>query len=67
MAQKCPDFIIVSSGFSQGAAVNHRAIEELPDAIQDRIAGVVLYSDTQHQQDHGQINNFPVEKIKIIC
>lgn len=67
MASQCPDSIIVTGGYSQGAAVNHRAIESLPAATQARIAGVVLYGDTQKQQDNNQIPNFPPEKTKIIC
>lgn len=67
MAQKCPDSVIVAGGYSQGAAVNHRAIEELDTAVQDQIAGVVLYGDTQKQQDNDQIPNFPADKVKIIC
>jgi cutinase len=67
MAQKCPDSVIVSSGYSQGAAVNHRAIEELDAAVMDQIAGVVTYGDTQKLQDRDQIPNFPKEKVKIIC
>lgn len=67
MAQKCPDSVIVAGGYSQGAAVNHRAIEELDAGIQDQIAGVVLYGDTQKQQDNNQIPNFPADKVKIIC
>jgi cutinase len=67
MAQKCPDSVIVSSGYSQGAAVNHRAIEELDSSVQDQIAGVVLYGDTQKLQDRDQIPNFPKDKVKIIC
>lgn len=50
MASKCPDSVIVAGGYSQGAAVNHRAIEELDPAVQDQIAGVILYGDTQKQQ-----------------
>jgi cutinase len=67
MAQRCPDSVIVSSGYSQGAAVNHRAIEELDSSVQDQIAGVVLYGDTQKAQDRDQIPNFPKNKVKIIC
>jgi len=67
MAQKCPDSVIVAGGYSQGAAVNHRAIEELDTAVKDQIAGVVLYGDTQKQQDNDQIPNFPADKVKIIC
>lgn len=67
MAQKCPDSIIVTGGYSQGAAVNHRAIESLDAAVKDQIAGVVLYGDTQKLQDKNQIPNFPADKVKIIC
>ncbi|KAJ4353113.1 hypothetical protein N0V95_003647 [Ascochyta clinopodiicola] len=67
MAQKCPDSVIVAGGYSQGAAVNHRAIEELDAGVRDQIAGVVLYGDTQKQQDKNQIPNFPADKVKIIC
>ncbi|KAJ4381283.1 hypothetical protein N0V86_003632 [Didymella sp. IMI 355093] len=67
MAQKCPDSVIVTGGYSQGAAVNHRAIEELDTAVKDQIAGVVLYGDTQKLQDRNQIPNFPADKVKIIC
>lgn len=51
----------------QGAAVNHRAIEDLPQAQKDRIAGVVTFGDTQARIDNGQIPNFPRDKVKIIC
>jgi len=67
MAQKCPNSVIVTGGYSQGAAVNHRAIEELDAGVKEQIAGVVLYGDTQKQQDRNQIPNFPAEKVKIIC
>jgi cutinase len=50
MASQCPESVIVTGGYSQGAAVNHRAIEELDAAVQDQIAGVILYGDTQKQQ-----------------
>jgi cutinase len=67
MSAKCPDSVIVAGGYSQGAAVNHRAIEELDAGVKDQIAGVVLYGDTQKLQDRNQIKNFPAEKVKIIC
>lgn len=67
MATQCPDSVIVAGGYSQGAAVNHRAIEALPANVQDQIAGVILYGDTQKRQDNDQIPNFPKEKVQIIC
>jgi cutinase len=50
MAAQCPNSVIVTGGYSQGAAVNHRAIEDLSAAVKEKIAGVVLYGDTQKQQ-----------------
>ena len=67
MASQCADSVIVAGGYSQGAAVSHRAIESLDPAVQDQIAGVILYGDTQKQQDNNQIPNFPQEKTMIIC
>jgi cutinase len=67
MMEQCPDSTIVAGGYSQGSAVNHRAIEQLSAAQMDRIAGVVLYGDTQKQQDNDQIPGFPQDKTKIIC
>ncbi|KAK1713335.1 hypothetical protein CaCOL14_002250 [Colletotrichum acutatum] len=64
---KCPTAIVVTGGYSQGAAVNHRAIENAPDAQKNQIAGVVTFGDTQFRADNGQIPNFPKDKIKIIC
>ena len=50
MASQCPDSVIVAGGYSQGAAVNHRAIESLDPAVQNQIAGVVTFGDTQKAQ-----------------
>lgn len=66
-ATSCPDSVLVVAGYSQGAAVAHGAIESLPASVQSRIAGVVTYGDTQNKQDNGKIDNFPADKVKVIC
>ncbi|CAI4212698.1 unnamed protein product [Parascedosporium putredinis] len=67
ITSKCPNAIIVTGGYSQGAALNHRAIEALPAAQQAKIVGVVTFGDTQFRADGGKIPNFPADKVKIIC
>jgi len=66
-AAKCPNSALTSGGYSQGAALQHRAVESLPKNVQARIAGVILYGDTKNKQDGGRIKNFPQEKVKIFC
>jgi cutinase len=66
-AGKCPNSKLVAGGYSQGAALTHRAIEDLPDSVKQKIVGAITYGDTQNQQDNGQIPNFPKDKVKIIC
>jgi cutinase len=66
-AAKCPKAALVGGGYSQGAALQHRAIEALPKDIQSRIVAVILYGDTKNKQDGGKIKNFPTEKVKIFC
>ncbi|OIW28970.1 cutinase-domain-containing protein [Coniochaeta ligniaria NRRL 30616] len=63
----CPTSIVVASGYSQGAALTHRAIEGLSQAVKDRIAGVVTFGDTQTLQDGEHILGFPLNKTLIIC
>lgn len=36
-------------------------------AVQDQIAAVVTFGDTQNRADGGRIPNFPQNKIKIFC
>ncbi|KAI1843157.1 hypothetical protein JX266_010684 [Neoarthrinium moseri] len=66
-AAKCPNSKIVASGYSQGAALTHRAIQGLSDPVKDKIAGVVTFGDTQTWQDGGQIRGFDANKTLIIC
>ncbi|KAI0533118.1 cutinase [Xylaria digitata] len=64
---KCPNSQIVTGGYSQGGAVNHRAIEDISAAIKDQIKAVVLFGDTQKLRDGHQIPSFPVSKTKFFC
>ncbi|KAK0721810.1 cutinase [Lasiosphaeria miniovina] len=63
----CPQSKIVAAGYSQGAAITHRAVESLPQYVKDRIAGIVTLGDTQALQDGGRIKGYPLEKTLIIC
>jgi cutinase len=54
-ASECPNSKLLAGGYSQGAALTHRAIENLPQSVKDRIVGVVTFGDTQNLQDRGQI------------
>ncbi|KNG45793.1 carbohydrate esterase family 5 protein [Stemphylium lycopersici] len=71
--RQCPSAVIVCGGYStkddhsQGAAVNHRAIEDLSQSVKDQIAGVVTFGDTQARADNQQIPNFPRTKLQIFC
>ncbi|KAI1181182.1 cutinase-domain-containing protein [Nemania sp. FL0916] len=66
-ATACPHSKIVVSGYSQGAAIVHRAIEALPVEIRSRVAGVVTFGDTQTLQDGGRIAGYPANQTLIIC
>jgi len=64
---QCPTSKIVAAGYSQGAAVVHRAVQYLDEDIRDRITAVVTFGDTQTLQDGGRIIGFPLDKTLIIC
>ncbi|KAK0627969.1 cutinase-2 [Immersiella caudata] len=64
---QCPDSKLVVGGYSQGAALTHRAVENLPQAQKDAIVAAFTFGDTQNEQDNGQIPNFPAEKTMVIC
>ncbi|KAI5924438.1 carbohydrate esterase family 5 protein [Camillea tinctor] len=66
-AATCPNSKIVAGGYSQGAALTHRAIEALQPSVTDKIAAVVTFGDTQTLQDGGRIRGFPPERTLIIC
>ncbi|GKT83926.1 LOW QUALITY PROTEIN: cutinase precursor [Colletotrichum tofieldiae] len=55
----CPNSMLVVGGYSQGAALTHRAVEDLPQAQKDQIVAAFTFGDTQNTQDNGQIPNFP--------
>ncbi|KAI1252492.1 hypothetical protein MGN70_007070 [Eutypa lata] len=66
-ATECPDAQLVVSGFSQGAAMVHRSVEQLETAVAARIVAGVTYGDTQREQDDGLIPGLDAERTHIIC
>ncbi|RYP16623.1 hypothetical protein DL765_005014 [Monosporascus sp. GIB2] len=66
-AVKCPASKLVVSGFSQGAALVHRSVEQLPSSVRARIFAGVTYGDTQRKQDNGRIPGLDASKTLIIC
>ena len=66
-ATDCPESQLVVSGFSQGAAMVHRSVEQLSESVAARIAAGVTYGDTQNAQDDGRIPGLPANKTHIIC
>jgi cutinase len=66
-AARCPTSVLLVGGYSQGAALVHRAVENLSASVKARIFGAVTYGDTQNTQDRGRIPNFPTDRTKVIC
>jgi cutinase len=64
---KCPNAVVTGGGYSQGAAIMHRAIEGLDAATKDKIAAIILYGDTQYASDGQSIKGFPKDRVKVIC
>ena len=66
-ATECPESKLVVSGFSQGAALVHRSVEQLSQSVAARISAGVTYGDTQRKQDKGRIPGLAADKTLIIC
>ncbi|KAI3323659.1 carbohydrate esterase family 5 protein [Xylariaceae sp. AK1471] len=66
-ANKCPSSKIVVSGYSQGAALLHAAVEQLASSVTARIYAAVTFGDTQKKQDGGKVPNFDASKTLILC
>jgi cutinase len=67
-ATKCPNAQIVVAGYSEGAAMVHRALEDMTTSVvTNHIAAAVTFGDTQKKQDGGVIPNIAASKTKIFC
>ncbi|KKA22717.1 Cutinase [Rasamsonia emersonii CBS 393.64] len=49
---KCPESAVVVSGWSQGALVVHKALEQLSSSALKQVAGVVTFGDPNHLWDN---------------
>ncbi|KAK8098111.1 carbohydrate esterase family 5 protein [Apiospora kogelbergensis] len=67
VASKCPSSSIVIAGYSQGAALVHRAAEKLTAAARARVAAAVTFGDTQKKQDGGRVPTIDAAKTRIFC
>ncbi|KAI6248627.1 hypothetical protein HI914_03314 [Erysiphe necator] len=63
-ATKCPDSELVLSGYSQGAQVVHKAVEELPSEVLPKIKAVVLFGDPFLGDEVGDL---PESSVLSIC
>jgi cutinase len=52
---------------SQGAAIMHAAVPQLPSKVQSQIVAGVLFGDTQNKQSRASINGFPKDKLRSFC
>ncbi|KAK7931211.1 carbohydrate esterase family 5 protein [Apiospora marii] len=67
VASECPSSSIVIAGYSQGAALVHRAAERLTAAARARVAAAVTFGDTQNEQDGGRVPTIDAGKTRIFC
>jgi len=66
-ASKCPNTKIVFGGYSQGGAVMHTAVQQLPASIKSKLLGGVLFGDTLNQRNRHAIPGFPANRVKEYC
>ncbi|KAI0010806.1 carbohydrate esterase family 5 protein [Xylariaceae sp. FL0662B] len=66
-AKKCPSSKLVVSGYSQGAALVHRAVKSASTSVKNKIAAAVMFGDTQKVQDKSRIPKFDPSKTLILC
>ncbi|GAB0136284.1 hypothetical protein EsDP_00004591 [Epichloe bromicola] len=64
---KCPNARILAAGYSQGSALTAAAISGLDESTRAKIAGTVLFGYTKNLQSHGQIPNYPSDRLKVYC
>ena len=63
---KCPNSIVVAGGYSQGAAVMTASVRRLSATVQNQIAGVVLYGNTQNAQTNGKRSLLSLSPVRLI-
>ncbi|KAF1981791.1 carbohydrate esterase family 5 protein [Aulographum hederae CBS 113979] len=64
---KCPQSTVVFGGYSQGTAVMLNAVQGLPEAQRNRLAGGVLFGYTKNAQTRGSIPGYPADRLKVFC
>ncbi|KAF1987840.1 carbohydrate esterase family 5 protein, partial [Aulographum hederae CBS 113979] len=64
---KCPQSKMVFGGYSQGSAVMLNAVQQLPQAQQDKMMAGVFYGYTKNKQNNGQLPGYPPANLKVFC
>ncbi|KAJ0158561.1 Cutinase 1 [Colletotrichum tanaceti] len=65
---KCPDALVLASGFSDGAAMLSSVIgDHLEEKYRKRIVGVVTFGNTWQKYNGNEIPNYPSEKTRMYC